>query len=266
MLVPELTHPSVGPRRAGLKEETREISRPFVPEPGTHRFELFLRRLLLLGLEPVGIGRRWGPRVPRVRSPTDGAPDLLELDRDMQRVVGERDAWAQPWYPRCVTAENRDDTVKRAARWEPAALWHPGRRPSMQLSASASARLSGHTHQEIGEYLGLTPELVSHKTDAYRFRPLPEIIKRGDRLWASLGAWPWAAFPAEIPNHWWQEREATEVLRRACETVAREKEQAALEEAARADALLRLARSAQASERAPGEAVIGGGGVPVVNQ
>lgn len=40
--------------------------------------------------------------------------------------------------------------------------------------------------------------------DRRRFRKLNDTVELGDRLWRLLGAWPWAGFPDEITDRWWE--------------------------------------------------------------
>jgi quercetin dioxygenase-like cupin family protein len=225
------------------KALTPQISDELIPRPDSDEFDVvWIGHLQRLGVPVVGIGRRWAPFLPQVRPPSPDAPELIELDRDMERVARERDWWAQPWSPRVVTKDSDvPDILRRAELFEQSlGPWRPGQRPSMQMTASASARLDLHSHQRIAETIGLRGT-ATHTRDVMRFRSMPRVIEAGDRLWAALGAWPWATFdPDPPPQEWWTDQRAQDAIRRLIEHAAREADAAAEIARERASSLRRL--------------------------
>jgi hypothetical protein len=193
---------------------------PFVPAPSTTEFELWLRHLQDAGMPMVGIGRRWGPRYPAIAAPTSGAPPLHELDEDMQAVKEQRSADAQPSFEVAtrseggwVTADNYDEIRAIEDDWEEhrrPLRWHPRRHPALCMRAAASRHIGLRNDQWIAEEV-LELKGSQAPYDKVRFRTVGETVARGDELWRSLGAWPWAAFDDAPPAEWW----LTEIARQA---------------------------------------------------
>jgi len=159
--------------------------------------------------------------VPQLRPPSEDAPELLELDCDHERVTTERHAWGQAWFPDLVTAENRDDVQAKMALWESherAPRWQPVKRPSMCMSAAAARHINMWSDNRIGLDMLEIPGTKDRRSDdvAPRFRTINKIVATGDRLWASLGAWPWTAFEdGHPPAEWWTRPEPLTTLQQA---------------------------------------------------
>jgi hypothetical protein len=213
-----------------------------LPQPGSADLEAFLLFYEGGGLLPlVGVGNA-GPRLPQIRPPDSDAPTRADLNRDLARVETERYAWAQPAVVQLgpITDANRDEVLRREARFQPAAKWHPGRRPTVCMAAAAASRLDGMSDGEIATgVLGLEGTLTSHDLDRRRFKTVARTIVRGDSLWRSLGAWPWAAFEDALPATWWQHEAAARSLRELCARLADEARREADQLAAKADRLER---------------------------
>lgn len=203
------------------RAQTAELMRRLQPEvfvqpargvPGSLEFEALLDRYRRTGLPTVGVGRRWGPLMPRIIEATAEAPDLLALDRDMQAVAKQRWEWAQPWHDLEVTGENRDEMLLRAERWKPetqrhalATKWRPLAHPAICMWASSARQISGRSYDWIETNVLEVKE-----------RTVKRAILRGDQLWASLGAWPWGHYPeGQLPRRWWELDEPWERLDRA---------------------------------------------------
>lgn len=174
-----------------------------LPEPVTLEFWFLMQRLESSGVPFVGVGRRYGPRLPQVREPSPDAPSLLSIDQDVQRVEEARRYWAQPWYPNPATVANAEERAQRRALWQSPGKWQPARRVSMQLWASVQRHLRLKSDEELAEFLELDGEEVRHSSQARRYRVIDKIVARGDEAWAALGAWPWAAFPKGRPPKGW---------------------------------------------------------------
>lgn len=177
---------------------------PYVPPgrggPGSPELDELIRLYRLTDLPTVGVGRRWAPFLPQIREPDDGAPALRSLDEDMQAVAEQRWEWAQPWHPESVTAENRDDVQRRSKLWraetksgKPATKWRPCSHVAICMWASCSRHLNGKSDDWIGE----------HVIEAKDPRTIRRAIAIGNKAWASLGAWPWAAsHDGALDAHW----------------------------------------------------------------
>ncbi len=132
---------------------------------------------------------------------------------------------AQPWFDNVtsssegwITAENRDELLKRAKWFEDQlSSWHPARNPAWCMSASAAARISLLSEEEIGYMLSLKGDPGSIQSRV-RFHRVPAIVERGDGFWRALGAWPWAAVESgQVPERWWLHEDAAIHLRHAVE-------------------------------------------------
>jgi hypothetical protein len=175
-------------------------ARPGRGRPDSAEFDLLMQMYRNIGIPLVGVGHRWEPTVPQIERPEDAAPALIELDRDMEAVAKQRWPWAQPWHPRTVTGENRDEVLTKEARWRPdtkrghpATKWRPCAHPAICMWASSARHLSCQNDDQIGELI-----------EAKDPRTIRKAIERGDQAWASLGAWPWKAFESGVPSdEWW---------------------------------------------------------------
>jgi hypothetical protein len=168
----------------------------------------------------VGVGRRWGPRLPQLRPPAKDAPELLTLDEDMETVAVERWAWGQSWYPEVATAANAKERQRREAHWERVGKklrWQPARHRAMCMWASSGRHLRLWDDEEIAQVLELSGTAARwHNNGRRDFKTVPVIVSRGDDIWASLGAWPWVAFAdGHPPAEWWTLPEPNDMLRDA---------------------------------------------------
>lgn len=190
-----------------MAAQTRPISPPFVPRPGSAEFGSLLAQLEFAAAIPmVGVGRRYGPRMPQLRTRADDAPEDLRLDQDMERVALARHYFAQPWYPDVATAENREDRQEKVRRWKRPERWQPLKRPSTCMSVAAARHLSLWDDEKIGgallELAGSGPRW--HSSERRTFRSVQRMVEKGDDIWTSLGAWPWVAFDdGHPPEQWW---------------------------------------------------------------
>jgi hypothetical protein len=186
---------------------------PWVPpargRPGSPAFAEVIAAYRRTGLPTVGVGRRWGPLLPQIRDPTDDAPPLQRIDQDVEAVARQRWSWAQPWHPETVTIENRDDVLKRTALWQPetksgkpATKWQPSRHVAMCMWASCHRHVSGKEDEGVAELIGAKDP-----------RTVRRAIARGNQVWASLGAWPWAARDSgALAVDWWESDDIWEAL------------------------------------------------------
>lgn len=186
---------------------------PHVPpargRPGSPEFAEVLHRYHLTGLPAVGVGRRWGPQVPQIREPTEEAPDLLAIDRDMEAVAKQRWHWAQPWHPGSVTAENRDDVLRRTALWTPetkrgtkATKWRPCSHLAICMWASSSRHLHGQHDDHIADLIEAKDPRTVHRA-----------IGIGNQTWACLGGWPWATRDeGALDASWWESDDVWDAL------------------------------------------------------
>lgn len=168
--------------------------------PGSAELEALLHLYHLSGLPMVGVGRRWGPKVPQLREPSEKAADLSAIDKDMEVVANQRWPWAQPWYPEAVTIENRDEVLQRAGRWRPetkrgvrATKWRPCTHVAICMWASSARHLHGQGDDQIMELLEAKDPRTARKA-----------IDIGNRTWAELGGWPWATWESgALKADWW---------------------------------------------------------------
>ncbi len=190
-----------------------------MPRPGSTEFFRLLAGLeFAAGIPMVGVGRRYGPRYPQLRPPSDDAPQPHNLDEDMARVALARHYFAQPWYPDVSTAENQADRERKVQLWKRPERWQPLRHPSTCMSVAAVRHCSLWTDERIGRELlelrGSGPRW--HAGNRRTFRSLARMVEKGDELWASLGAWPWVAFAGgRPPAEWWALPEPLAALRQA---------------------------------------------------
>jgi len=85
----------------------------------------------------------------------------------------------------------------------------------MSVAAARHLRLwqDERIAREILELSGSEPRW--HGNDR-RFRSIRGMVEKGDGIWASLGAWPWAAFEdGHPPAGWWELSEPVDALRKA---------------------------------------------------
>jgi hypothetical protein len=160
----------------------------------------------------VGVGRRSGPRLPQVRPASAGAPDMTDLDCDMEAVAKQRWFFAQSFYSLlgAITIENRDEARQRREAWKPATergkpaeKWGPKRHDAMCMWAAHSRRVLGRTKTEVAAMLA-EPDPPATKA----WRTARDCIDVGDSVWAALGAWPWGAFSEKLPAEWWTQEAA----------------------------------------------------------
>jgi hypothetical protein len=199
-----------------------------LPAPGSRELAVLLLRVRAAGLPVVGVGHRYGPRLPRMRAPRLTGADRERLtpealDDDVAAVAGVRWSWARMSRPGPgVPLDDANLTLRAGARLAPPAAgvplrrWQPSRHPSLCLGASAALRLHGLPAAKVaalydvaGVALGAAPA-----PEVLPFRDLAGIVRRGDDCWAQLGAWPWAAFAGgRLPEAWWTTHEAWSALR-----------------------------------------------------
>jgi hypothetical protein len=203
---------------------TREVA---LPPPGSHELGVLLLRVRASGLAVVGVGHRYGPRVPQVREPEvrdeDRARlDPVALDDDVAQVAQARWYWARASSPDPAMPLDEANMWERTRRREPAAgvplkRWQPVRHASLCMGASAARRLDGFTDEKIAELYNVKGDVANGSgagAGTPPFRTLPEIIRRGDAYWAQLGGWPWAAFAGgRLPAEWWTAEAAGRSLR-----------------------------------------------------
>jgi hypothetical protein len=201
---------------SGLRYSVTESARllaelnpsPYVPPgrggPGSRELDEVIHFYRVTGLPTVGVGRRWGPFVPQIRDPTHDAPTLRSIDEDMQAVAEQRWDWAQPWHPRSVTAENREEVARRRELWRPetrrggvATKWRPCSHVAICMWASSSR----HLHGEAG---GFISENIIEAKDP---RTVRRAISIGSKAWAALGAWPWATRGDGALDDGWHEED-----------------------------------------------------------
>jgi hypothetical protein len=193
------------------------ISAHFCPPP-TGSLEPWLARMTEIGSSVVELD---GRRLPRVREPA-----------------------REPWATRAAYAAFEVDADTPASKLAALVLEHeaakavvgiapkqPGGNLRLCLEAVYMERIEGASLGAIGDYLGLAPQ-----ADRRNVRRI--IRKKGDPLWAALGAWPWALYEnGRLPPAW-----------RLDPLVAREL--ASWHERARVDAARRLRRDAARLRRA----------------
>lgn len=212
--------------RYSVEDSTRLVAAlnpaPYVApargRPGSPEFAQVLDRYRLTGLPTVGVGRRWGPQVPRVREPSEHAQPLPAIDRDVEAVAKQRWHWAQPWYPRSVTAENRDDVLRRTAMWKPetkrgtkATKWRPCSHVAICMWASSSRHLHGEDDDHVSTLIGAKDP-----------RTVRRAIAIGNETWASLGGWPWATREAgALGANWWESGDVWDALATAVDRAVR---------------------------------------------
>lgn len=227
---------------------------PKLPGPDSLEFELLMLRLQDSEYPFVGIGRRWGPRLPQIRPPAPRAPALEDIDGDMERVQELTSPWAQPWFQVAtrptngVVDSNRDEILEHVEERE---RTKPRLKPSSHLALCMWASCWWHLgafddeqlvtrfrdDQLVGKLLNLSGD-AGLSANRNRFRSLPRTISKGDHLWSSLGVWPWAAFPAaQTPAAWWTREEAHSELASAIHAYSD------WLEIEKASAVLRVARS-----------------------
>ena len=218
-------HEAMRPPLAGVLAETGPIRDGGLAPPGSHELGVLLLRVRSSGLAVVGVGHRYGPRVPRVRAPKvhDEDRDRLDpvaLDDDVAQVAQARWYWARASSPDPAVPLDEANMWERTRRPGPAARvplkrWQPIRHASLCLGASAARRLDGFSDEKIAELYNVKGDVANGAgAGTTPFRSLPEIIRRGDGYWAQLGGWPWAAFPAgRLPADWWLAEEARRSLR-----------------------------------------------------
>lgn len=236
-----------------------------MPELGTPELRGLLAELDRFGVPTVGVGRRWGPRVPQLHPPQADAPDLRELDRDVADWASKRCWWAQPGFvtatqgTRSVTQANRGDRLDeppseppdhgvlwRGDQWRRCSLdrlgerWHPRRHDTVCMAAAAARHLDGASDE------GIRRDLLElggpGDRDRKRDRTVEGAVGRGSELWAALGGWPWAAFPGgSLPDDWSQCDEALDSLRALIQSSAESARRDAAAAQAREQELLLLA-------------------------
>ena len=186
---------------------------PYVPpargRPGSPELAQVLHSYQLTGLPAVGVGRRWGPQVPQIREPSTDAPALLTIDRDMEAVATQRWHWAQPWYPSSVTVENRDEVLRRTARWKPetkrgakATKW----RPCSHVAICKWASCSRHLHGEDDDHVGALIEGQGPADNPARDR------HRQPHLGSSRRVAPGARDAGALTATWWESDDIWDAL------------------------------------------------------
>jgi hypothetical protein len=143
---------------------------------------------MTFGGAALGVADDWQPKrrpvVPGLADAVAAAPKLLRVKQPGHKLLRGRHGVKQP-----------------------------GREPAAALAAAYAARIEGRSSGWVHRHtLGLTGELELAADDKERSRAAERIIRRGDWLWRALGAWPWAAFPADwappLTWAWWVDERA----------------------------------------------------------
>jgi hypothetical protein len=76
--------------------------------------------------------------------------------RTLAAVAKQRWPWAQPWHPGTVTAENRDEVLRRTELWSPetkrgskAIKWQPSRHVAICMWAASGRCLHGWDDEDV---------------------------------------------------------------------------------------------------------------------
>lgn len=130
------------------------------------------------------------------------------IAQPLEDAPSEEAVWAS-WERRClyVGDEELDLTAQRWAQWV--------REPYPALHASHGVRVLGRPAIEVGHTYPSAIQIDDrHDRDEAmpsksRSRTGERLVKRGDRLWALIGAWPWAlpnvrerALAEQLPPRW----------------------------------------------------------------
>jgi hypothetical protein len=205
-------HSWSGPVTAPGQDVLGPISAQFCPPP-QGEIERWLDRITAVGGVVVELD---GRRLPRVCEPTRepwatrGAYEGLEVDADTP---------TSKLAPLVLEREAARAVVGIAPK-------QPGRNLRLCLEGAHMARIEAASLGEVGGYLGLAPQPDR--------RNVRRILVRGDALWATLGAWPWALYPdGRLAPSWrldplvarelesWYERAAAEAATRVRHDAAR---------------------------------------------
>lgn len=143
----------------------------------------------------------YGLRLPQLREATLDLDDILE-------AAGE-----------AADQELDDQHRERVTGRRP--IRQRGRNPAVALEVAYMARIEGRTHEQIHHELrsSETPQVTKRVRGSdgvleniERFRGVERVIRKGDEIWASLGAWPWATFNGQLPKNWRADADAQDSL------------------------------------------------------
>lgn len=173
------------------QDKNPRVSHRFCP-PEHGPIDGWLAPITSIGGNVVSLDGRVLPRIRDCsREPWETNARYLELDVDADTPSALLADWV-------IEHETRKAVLREAAG-------HPGRNAHLCLEAAHMRRITATDLAEIGAYLELAPQGDHRNTR--------RVIRRGDQLWASLGAWPWALYEdGGLPARWRTDPAAAQAL------------------------------------------------------